>query len=165
LLSSGLRPSPLLRIAGPAATAARCCRLSSPLSRLARSPAAGFARNFLLPQGIALPASEGNVARFEHNKKVASEKATKLRADATSVAGKLGSVEITISRTTGSEGRLYGSVTSKDVEAALKAKGFDIDRKKLHVETIRALGTYEVTAKLAPEVSGTFRVHVVAAAS
>ena len=124
--------------------------------------AAGFARNFLLPQGIALPASEGNVARFEQ---VASEKATKLRADATSVAGKLGSVEITISRTTGSEGRLYGSVTSKDVEAALKAKGFDIDRKKLHVETIRALGTYEVTAKLAPEVSGTFRVHVVAAAS
>ena len=127
--------------------------------------AAGFARNFLLPQGIALPASEGNVARFEHNKKVASEKATTLRADATSVAGKLGSVEITISRTTGSEGRLYGSVTSKDVEAALKAKGFDIDRKKLHVETIRALGTYEVTAKLAHEVSGTFRVHVVAAAS
>ena len=127
--------------------------------------APGFARNFLIPQGMALPASEGNVARFEHNKKVAAEKATKLRADAASIAGRLGSLELTLSRTTGGEGRLYGSVTSKDIEAALKSKGFDIDRKKLHVETIRALGTYEVTAKLAPEVSGTFRVHVVAAAS
>lgn len=125
--------------------------------------AAGYARNYLLPQGFALPASEGNVARFEHDKKVAAEKAAKLRADAASVAGRLGSLELTLSRTTGSEGRLYGSVTSKDIEAALKARGFDIDRKKLHVDTIRALGTYEVTAKLAPELSGTFKVHVVAA--
>lgn len=125
--------------------------------------AAGFARNYLLPQGFALPASEGNVSRFEHQKKVAAEKAAKLRADAAAIATKLSSLELTIARTTGSEGRLYGSVTHKDIEAALKGKGFEIDRKKLHVDTIRALGTYEVTAKLAPEVSGTFKVHVVAA--
>ncbi|MFO0630884.1 MAG: 50S ribosomal protein L9 [Polyangiales bacterium] len=127
--------------------------------------AAGFARNYLLPHGYALPASEGNVSRFEHEKKVAAEKSAKLRADATSVAGRLATLELTIARSTGGEGRLYGSVTSKDIEAALKSKGFDVDRKKLHVDTIRALGTYEVTAKLAPEVSGTFKVHVVAAAS
>lgn len=125
--------------------------------------AAGYARNYLVPQGFALPASEGNVARFEHEKKIAAEKAAKLRADASSVAGRLGSLELTLSRATGNEGKLYGSVTSKDIEAELKSKGFDIDRKKLHVETIRSLGTYEVTAKLAPEVSGTFKVHVVAA--
>ena len=93
------------------------------------------------------------------------DEAAKLRADANSVAGRLGSLELTIARTTGGEGRLYGSVTSKDIEAALKAKGFEIDRKKLHVDSIRALGTYEVTAKLAHEVSGTFKVHVVAAAA
>ncbi|MEZ4394874.1 MAG: 50S ribosomal protein L9 [Polyangiales bacterium] len=125
--------------------------------------AAGYARNYLLPQGFALPASDNNVARFEHNKKVAAEKAAKLRADAVSVAGRLGSLELTIARTTGSEGRLYGSVTSKDIEAELKSKGFEIDRKKLHVDAIRALGTYEVTVKLAPEVSSSFKVNVVAA--
>lgn len=125
--------------------------------------AAGYARNYLLPQGFALPASDNNVARFEHNKKVAAEKAAKLRADAVSVAGRLGSLELTIARSTGSEGRLYGSVTSKDIEAELKSKGFEIDRKKLHVDAIRALGTYEVTVKLAPEVSSSFKVNVVAA--
>lgn len=125
--------------------------------------AAGYARNYLLPQGFALPASEGNVARFEHTKKVAAEKAAKLRSDAVSVAGRLSNLELTIARSTGSEGRLYGSVTSKDIEAELKSKGFEIDRKKLHVDAIRALGTYEVTAKLAPEVTGSFKVNVVAA--
>ena len=94
---------------------------------------------------------------------VSAYKAAKLRADASAIATKLSSLELTIARTTGGEGRLYGSVTHKDIEAALKGKGFEIDRKKLHVDTIRALGTYEVTAKLAPEVSGTFKVHVVAA--
>ena len=126
---------------------------------------AGFARNFLLPQGIALPASEGNVSRFQHQKKVASERAAKVRGEAQGIAQKLSQLELTLSAKVGSEGKLYGSVTHRDIEAALKDRGFDVDRKKLHVDAIRALGTYEVTAKLAPEVSGTFRVHVVAAAS
>lgn len=124
--------------------------------------ASGYARNFLLPGGLALTASEGNVARFEHLKRVASEKAAKLRADATSVATKLGTVELTIARTAGAEGKLYGSVTHKDIEAALKTAGYAIDRKKLSVDTIRSAGTYDVTAKLAPEISATFKVHVVA---
>ena len=124
--------------------------------------ASGYARNFLLPGGFALAASEGNVSRFEHQKKVASEKAAKLRADAASLATKLSAVVLTVSRTVGGEGTLYGSVTHKDIEAALKGAGFDIDRKKLTVDTIRATGTYEVTAKLAPEVSATFKVNVVA---
>jgi large subunit ribosomal protein L9 len=71
-------------------------------------------------------------------------------------------VEITLGRTAGPEGKLYGSVTSRDIEAALKDKGFDVDRKKLHVDAIRAVGTYEVTARLAPEVTTSFKVHVVA---
>lgn len=126
---------------------------------------AGFARNFLLPQGIALPASEGNVSRFAHQKKVASERAAKVRGEAQGIAQKLSQVEITISAKVGSEGKLYGSITHRDIEAALKERGFDVDRKKLHVDAIRALGTYEVTAKLAPEVSATFKLNVVAAKS
>lgn len=123
--------------------------------------AAGYARNYLLPQGFALPASEGNVARFEHEKRVAAEKAARIRAEAGDLATKLGSVQLTIARTVGAEGKLYGSVTHKDIEAALKDAGYTIDRKKLVVDTIRATGTYEVQAKLAPEVSATFKVNVV----
>lgn len=124
--------------------------------------ASGYARNYLLPEGFALSASEGNVARFEHQKRVAAEKAAKLRADSAALAAKLGAVEITVSRTVGDGGKLYGSVTHKDIEAELKKAGFDIDRKKLAVDAIRAVGTYAVTAKLAPEVSATFKVNVVA---
>ena len=124
--------------------------------------ASGYARNYLLPEGFALSASPGNVARFEHQKKVAGEKATKVRADATTLANKLGTLEITIARTVGGEGKLYGSVTHKDIEAALKAKGYEIDRKKLTVDNIRSTGSYAVTAKLAPEVTATFKVNVVA---
>ena len=123
---------------------------------------AGYARNYLLPQGFALPASEGNVSRFEHQKKVAAEKAAKLRGEAQGQAAKLSTVEITIARSVGNEGKLYGSVTARDVEAALKDKGFTVDRKKLTFDHVRALGTYEVTAKLAPEVSATFKLNVVA---
>lgn len=123
---------------------------------------AGYARNYLLPQGFALPASEGNVSRFEHQKKVAAERAAKLRGEASELAQKLASVELTIARSVGSENKLYGSVTTRDVEAALKSKGFTVDRKKLSLDAVRALGTYVVTAKLAPEVSTSFKVNVVA---
>jgi large subunit ribosomal protein L9 len=122
----------------------------------------GYARNFLLPQGLALPASEGNVARFEHLKRVAAERAAKARAEAGAEAQKLSAVEVTINAKAGSEGKLYGSVTTKDVESALRAKGFEVDRKKLSMEPIRAVGTHEVIARLAPEVTATFKVNVVA---
>ena len=70
--------------------------------------------------------------------------------------------DVVLPRTVGGEGKLYGSVTHKDIEAALKGKGFEIDRKKIVADPIRATGTYEVTARLAPEISSTFKVHVVA---
>jgi large subunit ribosomal protein L9 len=120
----------------------------------------GFARNFLVPQGLALPASEGNVKRFEHIKRLAAERAAKARADAKAIAEKVSAVELALSARAGSEGKLYGSITSKDIETALKARGFDIDRKKLKVDAIRATGTYEVTAHIAPEVNATFKVVV-----
>ncbi len=122
----------------------------------------GFARNYLVPKGIALPASDGNVARFEHIKRVAAERATKSRAEAKTVAEKVNAIELTLKARAGSEGKLYGSITTKDIEGALKAKGFDLDRKRLKVDPIRALGTFAVTAHIAPEVDATFKVIVVA---
>jgi large subunit ribosomal protein L9 len=125
----------------------------------------GYARNFLVPQGLALPASEGNVKRFEHIKRLAAERAAKARAEAKSVAEKVSAVELALTARAGSEGKLYGSITSKDIETALKAKGFDIDKKKLKVDSIRATGTYEVTAHIAPEVNATFKVTVTASSA
>lgn len=122
----------------------------------------GYARNYLVPQGLALPASEGNVQRFEHIKRVAAEAAAKARAEAQGEATKLSAVEIQLTARAGSEGKLYGSITTKDIETALRAKGFHVDRKKLAVEPIRAVGTYDVQARLAPEVNATFKVSVVA---
>ena len=84
--------------------------------------ASGYARNYLLPEGFALSASVGNLARVAHNKNVAREKAAKKRSDAAALATKLGTLELTIARTVGGEGKLYGSVTHKDIEAALKAR-------------------------------------------
>ena len=124
--------------------------------------APGYARNFLVPQGLALPASEGNVKRFEHIKRVAAEVAAKARAEAQGVAGKLAAVQLTLKAKAGSEGKLYGSITPKDIESALRAKGFDVDRKKLTVDPIRSVGTYDVAVRLAPEISSTFKVNVVA---
>jgi large subunit ribosomal protein L9 len=126
--------------------------------------APGYARNFLVPQGLALPASEGNVKRFEHIKRVAAENAAKARATAQELANKLAQVTVTVAARAGSEGKLYGSVTTKDIEAALKGKGFEVDRKRLSVDSIRSVGTYEVTARLAPEITATFKVEVVAEA-
>ena len=125
----------------------------------------GFARNYLVPQGLALPASEGNVRRFEHIKRLAAEQAAKARAAASAEATKLSAVEVRIQARAGSEGKLYGSITAKDIEAALKAKGFIIDRKKLSVDLIRSVGTYEVIARLAPEITATFKAVVVAEGS
>lgn len=123
--------------------------------------APGYARNYLVPQGLALPASEGNIRRFEHIKRIAAENAARARAQAQDLATRLSQVELTLTARAGTEGKLYGSITTRDIEAALKAKGFDIDRKKMSVEPIRAVGTYEVTAHLAPEVNATFKVTVV----
>ncbi len=125
----------------------------------------GYARNYLVPQGLALPASEGNVKRFEHIKRISAESAAKARSEAQGAATKLGAVEITLTARAGTEGKLYGSITHKDIETALKAKGFSIDKKRLTVDPIRAVGVYEVTAHLAPEVKATFKVNVVAEAA
>lgn len=121
----------------------------------------GYARNFLLPRGLAALATADNVARIEHEKRVAQARAVKQRAAAQELAGKLGSVKLTLKAQVGEENKLYGSITSRDVEQALAAQGFEIDRRKIAMEPIKELGSFQVTIKIASGIDAVIAVDVV----
>lgn len=122
----------------------------------------GYARNFLVPRGLAVGATQQNVARIEHEKKVAESRAAKTLKEAQELAQKLTSVKLTISRPVGEGNRLYGSVTGRDIEEALKAQGFVVDRRRIEIEPLKSLGTFQVPIRLATSVSATVEVTVVA---
>jgi len=122
----------------------------------------GFARNFLLPRSLAVPATAAQINRINHEKAVAVAKAEKAKKEARDLAAKLEGLEVKIARPVGEEDRLFGAVTIKDIHAAVVAKGFDVDRKKMHLgEPIKALGSYTVPVKLLTDVSATIKVEVV----
>jgi large subunit ribosomal protein L9 len=122
----------------------------------------GYARNFLIPRAFAVPASESAVNRLKHEKAVALAKYEKQKKEYAELAKKIGAVTIKMARTVGDEDRLFGTVTTKEIEAAAKAQGLDIDRKKMNLaEPIKALGTYEIAIKLMTEVTATLKVEVV----
>jgi large subunit ribosomal protein L9 len=125
----------------------------------------GYARNYLIPRSLAVPATLRNVAHVEHEQKASAARAAKAQAEARAHADKISGLAVKIARKVGDEDRLFGSVTAKDIEAALKEQhGLDIDRKKLVLgDPIRAAGTYEVSAKLLGDVTTTFKVEVVPA--
>lgn len=120
----------------------------------------GYARNYLIPRGLAISATAANVARIEHEKKVAEARNAKLKGEAEQLSQKLANVKITIERPVGEGDRLYGSVTSRDVEEALAAAGFAVDRRRIVVEPIKTLGTHPVTIRLATSISATIEVTV-----
>ncbi|HEY8038793.1 MAG TPA: 50S ribosomal protein L9, partial [Polyangiaceae bacterium] len=91
----------------------------------------GFARNFLLPRQLAVPATTSAVRRIEHEKTVATVKADKARKEALAVAAQVSALSIKLTLKAGEDGRLFGSVTAKDLENAVKAQGLAIDRKKI----------------------------------
>ena len=124
----------------------------------------GFGRNYLVPKGKAVPATGGNVRRIEHQKRLISKAAEKMRLSAEALATKLGSMSVTITAQAGSEERLYGSITNRDIEAALREQGVPVDRKQIHLEEpIKKLGIYQVPVKLGHEVEATLKVWVVPA--
>jgi large subunit ribosomal protein L9 len=121
----------------------------------------GYARNYLLPRGLAAFATETNIARLEHEKREAVARTAKLRAEADAVAKRVSGVVVKISRNVGADDRMYGSITAKDIAAELEKLGHKVDRRKIDLpEPIRALGSFDVAVKLAPEVSATFKVEV-----
>ncbi|WP_299226230.1 50S ribosomal protein L9 [Sulfurihydrogenibium sp.] len=122
----------------------------------------GFARNYLIPRGLALELTEEN-KRFIDN--ILAQKARKLQREkekALELAKKLNGVEIEIERPIGVTGKMYGSVTISDIAEKLKEKGIEVDKKKIMLRSpIRNLGSYNIQVKLHPEVSATIKVHVV----
>ncbi|HET7542924.1 MAG TPA: 50S ribosomal protein L9 [Polyangiaceae bacterium] len=122
----------------------------------------GFARNFLLPRGLAVPATPGNLARVEELKKAAAARKSQEIAAAQELAKKLEGSSVKIARSFGEEGKMYGSVTSKDIAEAFEKTGLALDRKQIHLpEPIKTLGTVDVPVKLHSTVSVTLKVEVV----
>ena len=123
--------------------------------------APGYARNYLLPKGLAIEATEKNAKALEHAKRQLAYKKNKALEAAKLLAGKLQEVSIQLVHQAGEEGKLFGSVTNMEIANYLKDKGFDIDRKKIVLaEPIKQIGEYSVTTKIHPEVVATLKVVV-----
>jgi len=122
----------------------------------------GFARNYLIPRGLAMVATKDNVARIEHQKKVAEAKASKVLKESQELATKLADVKLVLQRPVGEGDKLYGSVTSRDIEEALASKGFVVDRRRILTEPLKSLGTHAVPVRLAATVTATLQVEVAA---
>ena len=123
----------------------------------------GYARNYLLPQGLAYEATEGNKKRILAETKARGIKLAAEKGEAEAQAAKLSAVALTLSRKAGEEGRLFGSITSQDLADALAAKGFPVDKRKIELEhPLKALGDHTVHIRLHPEVQAGIRVSVVA---
>ncbi len=122
----------------------------------------GYARNYLIPQKLALLATPGNMKTFEEEKKQRDVRGNKTHRLADQLAKKLKSVSITAAVSVGEEDRVFGSVTAQTISNLLKDKGFDIDKKKILLEEpIKALGVYTVLLKLHQDVQGKVKVWVV----
>ncbi len=123
----------------------------------------GYGRNYLIPQGLAVIASPSNKKMIEENIRQAAHKAAKIKQDAENLAAKIGDLTIEIKTKAGETGKIFGSVTPLQVSEALKAQGFDIDRRKISFrEQPKQLGTYTALLDLHKEVKHEIKVHVVA---
>jgi large subunit ribosomal protein L9 len=122
----------------------------------------GFARNFLVPRSLALPATIHNVKQIEHEQRLSAARSQKARGEAVALAEKLGGVTVTLERKVGEENRLFGSITTKDVAVALKDKGFEVDRKRIELPEVRTTGSFTVSVQLLGEVEAKVKLEVVA---
>lgn len=109
----------------------------------------GFARNYLLPRGLAVVADRRNIGVLEHQKRLAADKRERDRRQAEGAAQKLSSLRLTINARAGEEGKLFGSVTNLDIERALSDQGFTVERRRIRLdEPIKAVGEYVVAVHL-----------------
>ena len=122
----------------------------------------GYARNLLIPKGLAIEANEKNIKTLEHEKKNILQKTQKEHKTAEGLALALANVTLTMSRKVGDQDKIFGSVTTKDIESALKEKGYDIDRKMIiHDEQIKSLGEFKIKIKLLSGVDTELKLIVV----
>ena len=123
--------------------------------------AAGYARNYLIPKGIAVEATPGQLRAFNANKEVLSRKSAKQAESAREIGERLNGKLFVIKVKAGEGGRLFGSVTSADVSAVMEKSGFKVDKKKIEMaEPIKEVGEFEVLVKLHPEVRVPIKVAV-----
>src|SRR5882672_2226876 len=122
----------------------------------------GYARNYLLPRKLALPATEGNRKHVERERRKMDTREAEEKSQAEAIAARLAAIDIRIARRVGDTEQLYGSVTAADITEFLKGKGFEIDRRKLILpEAIKSIGEYDVPLKLHREVTVPLKVKVV----
>ncbi|HET9466015.1 MAG TPA: 50S ribosomal protein L9 [Gemmatimonadales bacterium] len=123
----------------------------------------GYARNYLLPQGLAYEATEGNKKRIAAETRARASREQAERSEAERVATTLSAVQLSLSGKAGEEGKLFGSITSQDVADALARQGHTVDKRRIELEhPIKTVGEHAVTVRLHPEVHAELRVSVVA---
>jgi large subunit ribosomal protein L9 len=123
--------------------------------------AAGYGRNYLLPQNLAMEANANNKAVIEQMKNSAVRKSAKEKTEAEALVAQLDAVALTFARKTGENDHLFGSVTSSDIAQQLEEKGFTIDRRKIHLdEPLKSLGDFLVPVRLHREVTAHVKVVV-----
>lgn len=121
----------------------------------------GYGRNYLLPQGLASLATERNVKQIEHQKKIIATRNAKLQKDAQSVADRVNGLDVKISRQAGEGGKLFGSISTRDIEEAVAKLGVKLDRKKIVIDQpIKNTGEYAVDVKLGQGVVGKIKLNV-----
>lgn len=122
----------------------------------------GYARNYLVPRGLAIEANTKNVKSLEHEKRIIEDKAKKVKNSAQELSNKISAMNFIIKAKAGDEGKLFGSVTTMDIAELLQKEGIEIDKKKIFLdEPIKRLGSYSVNVKLHPEISTQFNIQVV----
>ena len=125
----------------------------------------GYARNYLLPRGLAVEASVRNLKELEHQKRVIADKRLREQKSAAAVADKLASVKVVFEVRAGEDGKLFGSVTNQDVHRKLEESGFPIERRRILLdEPIKSLGSHDVIVHLGPDTKATIKVEVKALA-
>ncbi len=124
--------------------------------------AKGYARNFLLPKKLALPATPGNLKQIAHKRRAWAALEERDAAQARELAARLAEVSLSVTKKAGETETLYGSVTSSEIAGLLESKGIEIDRRKIQLkEPIKTLGSHTVTVKLHRDVQGQVRIEVV----
>jgi large subunit ribosomal protein L9 len=122
----------------------------------------GYGRNYLLPNGLAVPATEKDEARLQHEQRVIASRVAKLAKEMQSEADRLSQVSVSLARAVGEEDKLYGSVTNRDIAEALVEQGIKLDARKIQLEEpIKTLGLTEVQVKLGHDISAKIKVWVV----
>lgn len=126
----------------------------------------GYGRNYLVPRGLAVAASAKNVKQLDHQKRVISQRDAKLLRTNQALKAKVEGLSINVAKQVGSDDKLFGSVTTKDIAEAMKERGIEIDRKKIHLaEPIRSLGVHTVSIEFGGGVNAALKVWVVASES